>query len=384
ENDLTNRIFETSLIDRDTLSDASEVGGAREEHKSTQLDGPEEESDSEYREEERSMPEPPMILHEKSNNNRGHELKPMFHAAVHHNKEVTGMMPDIYDFTAAAFNMIHDMEEHLLGIEMLTSNWALLPFLRPTVHPGTPVDKKPRGPSLELVLRKDVNLINVKNSIYSCIDTVFHCTGVYLAALQQLYTKYFLTKLSAGSDAGNQEVMFYQEALQRHDTQLKIVDRIPESQRLGMFLIDLTPYKDNVRGFTLDRLSTVQELLNSDVMQRTRQLIQKLDNLITVLESHPAALDALYIRLTTADSLPDILRLLENRDVNQIISLYNIIDRFAVPHNEDDRRAFESTHYLVTSVRHAGNVCLRERTEMVEGIERCLERDVAWIQSQVV
>ncbi|KAH9488388.1 hypothetical protein Btru_063300 [Bulinus truncatus] len=319
----------------------------------------------------------------ESKNSGAQELKPMFHAAVHLNNKVVGMTPDVYDFTGTAFNMIHDMEEHLLSIDTLTSNHAFLPFVMPLVQPGTPVDKIPKGPSLEMVLRRDHHLVQVKNTIYGCIDAMFHSAGVYTAAIQKLFIKYFLPQILVSGEIGAKETIYFLKSLQLLDTQLKLIERVPESQRLGMFLFDVTPCKESLRVILTARQQSVQEEINQEAILRIHSLIRKLDNLLALLESHPTTLDALYVRLTTTDSLPDIITLLQSREISQIASLYDIMDRFAVPHNEDERRVFESCHYMLSSIQRAGQNSKKERKLMIEGIDKCLDRDVSWIQSQV-
>ncbi|KAI8764370.1 dynein heavy chain 6, axonemal [Biomphalaria glabrata] len=311
------------------------------------------------------------------------DIKPMFHAAVHLEKHVICMTPDVFDFTGAAFNMIHDMEEHLVSIETLTSNCAFLPFVMPSVVPGTPVDKNPKGPSLEIVLRRDHQLVQLKNTIYGCIDAMFHSAGIYTEALQKLLTRYFLPEVELFGEMGARDAMLFLESLQLLDAQLKLLERLPESQRLGMFLFDISPFKESLRVALTVHQQTVQENVNHETIIRIQSLIRKLDNLQALLESHPSTLDALYVRLTTTDSIHDIIHLLQSREITQIANLYNIMDRFAVPYNEDERRVFESCHYMLTSIQRAGEVSRKERNLMIEGIEKCLERDVAWIHSQV-
>ncbi|XP_059176533.1 uncharacterized protein LOC131956127 [Physella acuta] len=308
----------------------------------------------------------------------GREIKPMFHAAIHIKDDVVTMMPDVYDFTGAAFNMIHDMEEHLLSFETLTSNAWFQTFVQPASLKET--NKKIKGPSLETILRRDPNFVKEKNEIYGAIDGMFFFAGIYLGEMQQLYSKYFQHRYLLTAD---REPIYYLQMLQWHDTQLKIIERLPESQRLGTFLFDLTPYKDSVRLITTDNLSLIQLQLNGDAVQKTQRLMEKFEQILSVLESKPTLLDDLFIRLTTTDKLSDIIQDVENKDVNHIAELYNIIDRFAVPHTEADRRVFESCHYMISDIRRAGEVSLASRTEMIQGLEQCLDRDILWIQLQV-
>ncbi|CAG5122808.1 unnamed protein product [Candidula unifasciata] len=211
---------------------------------------------------------------------------------------------------------------------------------------------------------------------------MFHSVAVYTKGMQALYLKYFKDRhLELNTD--HRDVDFYCKHLQRYDVQLKMAERLPESQRLGMFLIDLTPYKEYVRQCSVDSLQQLQLELNADVVHRTRLLIEKLNDLHTTLESHPTTLVPLFKRLTALDSYNQILQNVENSDISQIGALYSVIDRFDVPHTEVDRRAFESTHYLITSARHVAEACLPDREGVVDAIDKCLARDVRYLYVQV-
>ncbi|GFS08529.1 hypothetical protein ElyMa_006598000 [Elysia marginata] len=153
-----------------------------------------------------------------SSRKRKPDLKPMFHATLNLHHDAVVMTPDVYDVTATAFNMIHDMEDHLLNLNSLSSNPAFLPFTRPTVAGQTTVDDPPRGPRLDMILRRDAKLTESKNSVYQCVDDMFHCSGVYIQEMQRLYNRVFRE-----TDAPQQfkdDVALYCYRLSRHDSQV--------------------------------------------------------------------------------------------------------------------------------------------------------------------
>lgn len=308
-------------------------------------------------------------------------LKPMFHASLSLTHNAVVMSPDVYDVTATAFNMIHDMEDHVLGLVSLSHNPVFLPFTRPTVAGQTTVDDLPRGPQLDLVLHRDVQVTNNKNQIYQCVDDMFHSAGVFIKEMQRLYNRVFQDAGLTSHQAG--DVEFFCQQLTRHDAQLKIYERLPDSQKLGMFLIDLSPFKERVHQMYEAGRQRTYSVMNSDLSLKVAAFLEKLDFLQRTLESRPATTDLLFRRLTVMDNLESRLETILSVTGSEIAALYDVADRFSVPHKASERQSFESSHYQVASIRQAWHKSLEDRSGMVEEIGRLLERDVAWLQAQV-
>ncbi|GFO26274.1 LOW QUALITY PROTEIN: dynein heavy chain 6, axonemal [Plakobranchus ocellatus] len=254
------------------------------------------------------------------------ELKPMFHAVLRLHIDAVVMSPDVYDVTATAFNMIHDMEEHVLGLNSMTASPVFLPFTRPTVAGQTTIDRVPSGPKLELIVRRDTWLTETKNAIYQSVDAMFLSTAVYIQEVQSLYDRLFRDLRAAPRYTG--DVAFYCNQLARHDA-------------------------------------------------------QKLDYLQRVLESQPSTTDLLFRRLVMLDSLEACLDSILTTTGSEIAALYDVVDRFSVPYVAAERQSFESSHYLVSSVRESWQKSLKEREQIIQDIERLLDRDVTWLHTQV-
>ncbi|KAK3729651.1 hypothetical protein RRG08_015672 [Elysia crispata] len=316
-------------------------------------------------------------LHRKKKQN----LKPMFHATLNVVQGVVVMSPDVYDVTATAFNMIHDMEDHVLGLATLSSNPVFLPFTRPTLAGQTTVGDLPRGPKLELVLSRDVQLIYTKNAIYQSVDDMFHSAGVYTREMQRLFNRLFQEARALAEPPG--DVAFYCDQLTRHDAQMKVLERLPDSQKLGMFLIDLSPFKEVVQRTYETSQQNTHVLMNSDLSLKFVVFLEKLDFLQRTLESRPDTTDLLFRRLTVMDSLESRLESILTVTGSEIAALYDVADRFSVPHKAAERMAFESSHYIVSSIQEAWTRSLADRDLVVADIQRLLQRDVAWVQAQV-
>ncbi|GFS08532.1 hypothetical protein ElyMa_006598100 [Elysia marginata] len=164
---------------------------------------------------------------------------------------------------------------------------------------------------------------------------------------------------------------------------MKIFERLPDSQKLGMFLIDLSPFKDDVQRVYEASQQRTHSLMNSDISLKVTVFLEKLDFLQRTLESNPTTTDLLFRRLTVMDTLESSLETAMSVTGCEIAALYDVADRFSVPHKTAERQSFESSHYLVKSIRDAGTESLKERSVVVSEIERLLERDVAWVHVQV-
>ncbi|RUS70466.1 hypothetical protein EGW08_021774 [Elysia chlorotica] len=210
---------------------------------------------------------------------------------------------------------------------------------------------------------------------------MYHSAGVFVKEMQRLYTRLFLDSGMPPRDAC--DVSYYCSQLTKHDAQMKVLERLPDSQKLGMFLVDLSPFKDCAQRAHIAGQQSTHLLMNSDLSLKVVMFLEKLDFLHRTLESHPTTTDLLFRRLTVMDSLESRLDTILTVSGGQIAALYDVADRFSVPHKVAERQSFESSHYLVSSIKEVWIESLGERDQVVTEIQRLLGRDVAWVQAQV-
>ncbi|KAM6971776.1 dynein axonemal heavy chain 6 [Aplochiton taeniatus] len=311
-------------------------------------------------------------------------LRPMFLTELMLDTHALNFQPSLDNFQECVSEIISRFHETVMSLETLIPDSYFDAFTQPMINNKQEEKTCGDGPSLEVILEDDKNLLTIVKNIKESLQFAFDSASVYSQTFERIRL-FYKENESLDLVALQQQphdVAFFGSSLEKYHREHAEALAIQQKRHLGLLLVDTTQLKGKLIPSPLRCLEAINYMLPLLAKRQMDAIIAEAQDAQFKLECAPTTTTEFVNTLTFLDEIQERIEALDVQK-ETVSQMYKLIEVYTVPTPPEDFAVYATLRTTVSSVRNAIDKGVGERDANVDKFCSHLQKDIAELNKEV-
>lgn len=293
--------------------------------------------------------------------------------------------PDDDNFRRSLQDLVASFQNAVIGVRTLLPDPCFAPFTQPSISGRQEPAAFSEPISLRTIFDEDQVLQEISQSVEAHVASALAAVRAFTKSLEP-FRAVLNTNSSLDEDwlrTTDHNPEYFREALHTYKQQFTDGSAIAAAVEVGIILVDCAAFKETLLPSPQHCLHLVQSLLPVRAAQKTKKVMQRMDEAVRCMEAVPANTEEYVKTLTFLGGIEALMAEME-AEVRCVTELYELVDQFEIESSPEDNAEFQTMKSALMHVRDVVKKAVEELPKKVEAFTDELDKDISALGAAVL